>query len=59
MLFFMYVSESLFCFFFLVIESSEQERRATAALKEEVQTLKEQITNYEDVVNVLKSMYYG
>lgn len=58
MLFFMYVSESLF-FFFLVIESSEQERRATAALKEEVQTLKEQITNHEDVVNVLKSMYYG
>lgn len=46
------------CFrnFFFGIESSEQERRSSAALKKEVQTLKEQITNHEDVVNDLKSM---
>lgn len=46
------------CFeYFLKIEYLEQERQSSAALKEETQALKEQITNKEDVLKELESNF--
>lgn len=39
------------------IEYLEQERQSSAALKEETQALKEQITNKEDVLKELESNF--
>lgn len=45
--------------YFLKIEYLEQERQSSTALKEETQALKEQITNKEDVLKELESIFYG
>lgn len=48
------------CFeYVLKIEYLEQERQSSAALKEETQALKEQITNNEDVLKEFESIFYG